>query len=139
MNQALLRKMVKERILDAESLLKDQRWAYAYYVAGYAVECGLKSCVLSRMVVTGGVFTNKKFAEWCWTHDFMELVKHAGLESELASHKAANSAFAIFWDVAVLWEETSRYEEKPQADAEDLFQAITHDPDGALKWIVNFW
>lgn len=57
-NQALLQLMANERILDAGALRATGRWAYAYYVAGYAVECALKSCVLAQMIYTGGVFTS---------------------------------------------------------------------------------
>jgi hypothetical protein len=138
-NQADLRKMAAERIEDAKALLKEHRWAYAYYVAGYAVECALKSCVLARMIHTGGVFKDKKYAEWCWTHDFGKLVELADLKKELDGHAAVNRAFVGHWGVAGQWKETSRYEEKPQVDAEKLYEAVTHDPDGVLKWIQNYW
>ena len=56
MNQAELRQMAEERIKDSKALLKSKRCEFAYYAAGYAVECALKSCLLSRMVLTGWVF-----------------------------------------------------------------------------------
>lgn len=143
MNQADLQRMAAERVLDAEVLLRGGRWSYAYYVAGYAVECALKSCVLARMIYTGGVYHDKKFAEWCWTHDFLELVKHAGLtnelNSQLAGSAAAGNAFVRFWSTAVQWKETSRYETKLEVEARELYEAITHDPDGVLRWIRNYW
>jgi HEPN domain-containing protein len=139
MNQALLQKMVLERIKDAKVLLKGKRWAYAYYVSGYAVECGLKSCVLAQMIHTGGIFKDKKYAEWCWTHDFKRLIELADLKNELDKHEAANKAFRGHWGVAGLWNETSRYEERTQDEAEKLYEAITDDPDGVLKWIQNYW
>src|SRR2546430_17740449 len=93
-NRAGVQKMAQERILDARALLDGGRWAYAYYVAGYAVECALKSCVLSRMVLTGAVFKDKKFAEQCFTHDFREIVKLAGLTDELNDQFRASAAAA---------------------------------------------
>jgi len=39
--------MAEERLRDAKALLDGQRWEFAYYSAGYAVECALKSCVLA--------------------------------------------------------------------------------------------
>ena len=131
--------MAEERILDAGALRAAGRWAYAYYVAGYAVECALKSCVLAQMIHTGGVFTNKKFAEECFTHDFGTLVKLAGLTPMLNAELAANLAFVGFWGTAILWKETSRYEQKTQPEAEALYLAITDNANGVMRWIRNYW
>ncbi len=139
LNQAELRQMAEERILDADALLKGGRWAFAYYVAGYAIECALKSCVLSRMIHTGGVFQDRKFAERCWTHDFQELVRLAGLLNELNATLAANPPFVNHWAIVRQWKETGRYESKTESEAKALFAAITHEPDGVLRWIRNYW
>ena len=56
LTMAALRSMADERVLHARVLLQGRRWAFAYYNAGYAVECALKACVLSRMILTGWVF-----------------------------------------------------------------------------------
>jgi hypothetical protein len=142
-NQALLRQMAEDRIRDAEVLIGGQRWAFAYYVAGYAVECALKSCVLSRMIYTGGVFMDKKFAEQCHTHTFGDLIRLAGLKGELDAQLAASAAaagrFVGFWGTVLLWRETSRYEQKTEPEARAIYSAITDDPDGVLRWIRNYW
>ena len=100
------------------------------------------------MIETGGVFTDKKFAEKCWTHDFMELVDLAGLIDDLNDARKASAAvptglpggaFVGFWKTAVLWKETIRYEDKTQREAEDLYEALTTDPEGVLKWIQKYW
>ena len=36
--------LANARVADAEALLQSRRWAAAYYLLGYAVECGLKAC-----------------------------------------------------------------------------------------------
>ena len=36
-----MQQLAEDRILDAASLLAVGRWSGAYYLAGYAVECGL--------------------------------------------------------------------------------------------------
>lgn len=131
--------MAEDRILDASALRDAGRWAYAYYVAGYAVECALKSCVLAQMIHTGGVFTNKKFAEDCFTHDFGSLVKLAGLTPMLNAELAANPVFVGFWGTVGLWKETSRYEPKTQPEADTLYMAITDSTNGVMRWIRNYW
>jgi hypothetical protein len=80
-------------LVDAKSLLDDKRWSAAYYLAGYAVECGLKACVLVRVAASPEVlFDDKKFSEKCWTHSVLELVKMADLEAARTADSAANPA-----------------------------------------------
>lgn len=135
--------MAEERILDAEALIAGHRWAYAYYVAGYAVECALKSCLLARMVQTGWVFQDKVKVDECLTHDFGKLIQLAGLTDELntklSDSAAAGGAFVGNWGTVTQWKVTSRYESRTQVEAESLHTAITHDPDGVLLWIQNYW
>ena len=139
MNQAELRQLATERILDADALIAAQRSSFAYYVAGYAVECALKSAVLARMVVTGGVFKDKKFAADCWRHDFGELIKVAGLEVELNNQFAADAAFVANWAIVTQWRETVRYEPRTEQEARELYRAITVNPHGVLPWINTYW
>ena len=49
MNRTNLQRLAEERARDAELLLEGGQWSGAFYLAGYAVECGLKSCVLARI------------------------------------------------------------------------------------------
>lgn len=79
MNRALLRQLAEDRILDAGCLLAGGRWSAAYYLAGYAVECGLKACILAHIEASGAIFVDRKFSEKCWTHDFEELLGLADL------------------------------------------------------------
>jgi hypothetical protein len=67
-NRAELRQLAEDRLRDAECLLAAGRWSGAYYLAGYAVECGLKACIMARVESTGVIFWDRKFADKCWTH-----------------------------------------------------------------------
>src|SRR4051812_19088111 len=135
--------MAEERIKDAKVLLDAGRWEFAYYVAGYAVECALKSCLLARMIHTAWVFEEKWKAQDCLSHDFGELIRLAGLKDELDANLAASAAaggeFVAHWGTVTQWRVTSRYESKTEIQARDLFNAITHDPDGVLRWLQNYW
>jgi hypothetical protein len=142
-DQKILRMLAEERIKDAKALLRGKRWSFAYYVAGYSVECALKSCVLARMIHTAWIFDEKKKIPDFQVHDFGELVRLAGLKEELNNrHKlaAANGdPFAAHWGTVLQWDVTSRYTSKTEAEAKGLFEAITHKPHGALAWIRNYW
>lgn len=144
MNQAELRQLAEQRLLDAQALIGGSRWEFAYYTAGYSIECALKSCILSRMIHTGWVFDDEvKRIDDCRTHDFMKLVAIAGLMDELnAKLKASAQAgddFVTNWDVVKQWKVTSRYEAKLEADAKNLFAAISDEPHGVLPWIRTHW
>ena len=143
MNRDELQEMARQRIKDAEALLVGSRWEFAYYVAGYAVECALKSCILSRMVRTAWVFEEKWEAKACLTHEFGKLIVLAGLRDELNDALKASSAaggeFANNWTTAEKWKVTSRYESKTEAEARGLLAAITSDPHGVFKWLQIFW
>lgn len=45
MNRTQLQILAEERARDAEALLNAGRWSGAFYLAGYAIECGLKACI----------------------------------------------------------------------------------------------
>ena len=139
MNQGELRKMASERLKDAESLLGGGRWEFAYYAAGYAVECALKSCLLARMIHTAWIFEEKWKAQDCLTHDFSELIRLAGLNAQHNARLAAGAAFVANWGTVTQWKVTSRYESKTEAEAKLLYAAIADDPDGVMKWIQIYW
>jgi hypothetical protein len=139
LNRAELQQLSNERIEDARALLAAQQWSGAYYLAGYALECALKSCVLAYIERTGIIFEDKKYAERCWTHDIEDLVQHAGLKAERDTAAAANPILRDNWLTVKDWKETSRYHISTQLQAEKLFLALTDANDGVLPWIKNYW
>ena len=139
MNRTEFQQLSDERIEDAKSLLAASRWSGAYYLAGYALECALKSCVLAYIERTGIIFEDKKFAEKCWTHDLETLVKQADLITERGQAIAANAQLGTNWLIAKDWSEATRYRLSTQQQAEELFDAITDNSDGVLQWVKNHW
>jgi len=147
MTKADLDTMAVERIADARVLLAGQRWAFAYYVSGYAVECALKSCVLARMIHTGWVFDREVLTDAkplkvsdipARTHSFGTLVVLSGLRDKLTERLGDGTGFRLNWEVVSQWTEESRYLPKTQPQAEELFQAITQPTDGVLAWLTSF-
>jgi hypothetical protein len=106
-----LRQLAEDRIADAAILLAAGRWSGAYYLAGYALECGLKACI-ARLTNQDDFPRDRKFVEECYTHNLEKLLKAAGLKPALDADTSANPAFAGHWGVARDWQETSRYEQK---------------------------
>lgn len=142
MNRPQLQKLAQMRLEDATALLQAGRWSAAYYLAGYAVECALKSCVLRHLHDTGAIFADADYLKdigKCRTHDFNLLLKLAGLTKAHGTEVGTNLTFGAHWTVANDWSETSRYEERPESDARRLYEAITHNTDGVLVWIRQHW
>jgi hypothetical protein len=138
-NRAHWQALAEQRILAAQALLAAQQWSSAYYLAGYAVEFGLKSCILVHVESTGVIFKEKKFSEQCWSHDVEDLVALAGLKDTLIADMAGNPALNANWTIVTEWDEMSRYEQKTKADAEELYQAITDNANGVMPWIRVRW
>lgn len=142
MNRQWLQNLALERIEDAQALINAQRWSAAYYLAGYAVECGLKSCVLKYVEATGMIFQDRNFLKSlneCWTHDLDKLVGMSGLTKQFGEDRKLDTLLNASWGLVKDWKETSRYEHKTQRDTTDLLQAITNNPHGVLPWIQLHW
>ncbi len=142
MNRKTLQALAKERVKDAKALLGRKRWAAAYYLAGYAVECGLKACVLRHIDATGMIFKEAKYLKrlaGCWTHDLVELVELAGLTATLGQATQADPQFYTNWVQVKDWSETSRYATVGEQKARELFAAITDNPHGVLRWLQDHW
>ena len=133
-----LRQLAEDRIVDAGILLAAGRWAAAYYLAGYAVECGLKACI-AKLTNQDDFPRDRKFVEECYTHDFDKLIKSAELGQELDLQRKSNPAFKDNWKTVKYWEEESRYDQKTQVEAQTLYDAITDNLNGVMTWIRLCW
>jgi hypothetical protein len=140
-NRAHWQLLAEERVLDANALLASGRWSAAYHLAGYAVECWLKACILALVENQNGdlIFRERRFSEKCWTHNFDELVQLAGHRTALDLDRNTNRQLEINWAYAIDWEETSRYSLATQFDAHRLYQAITDPQNIFLPWIRTQW
>lgn len=139
MNRAHWQALAEERIVAAQCLLAAHQWSSAYYLAGYAVEFGLKSCILVHVENTGVIFEQRTFSEKCWTHDLEQLVGQAGLKAALDAEIVGNPTLANNWAIAFQWTEKSRYQNKTQGDAESLLNALNSHPTGVMPWIRVRW
>jgi hypothetical protein len=132
--------LAEERILAAQALLAAKQWSSAYYLAGYAVEFGLKSCILVRVAANPKlIFVEKTFSSQCWSHSPKELFALAGLEAAFLAESAANPILTQNWSIVRAWSEQSRYQRKLQVEAEELYDAITEINNGVLPWIRIRW
>lgn len=142
MNRLDLQKLALTRLEDARVLLTGGRWSAAYYLTGYAVECGLKACLLRYLGESAAVFGEAgylKNLQDCWTHGLLKLVKLAGLDDEFGRARGSNPLLEGFWTTVKDWKESSRYAEMNEAEAKALYEAVTDNPNGVLPWIQTRW
>jgi hypothetical protein len=109
-NRADFQKLALSWIAAAKALLAAKQWGPAYYVAGYSVECGLKSCILVRVAAHAHViFGDKRYSEKCWTHNLVQLVDLAGLEAVFNADRLADLELSNNWEIVKDWSEERRY------------------------------
>lgn len=137
MNRYDLRTMARIRLKEARVLFKNKCYDGAYYLAGYAVECGLKACIAKKTKKYD--FPDKKTVQGSYTHDFLTLVQMADLEDKLNSVLAADAQFRQNWMIVKGWKEVSRYQCCPEAEARALLRAIGQPRHGVMQWLRFFW
>ena len=138
MNRDHFQQLADVRIDEALMLLAQGKYDGAYYLAGYAVECGLKACI-ARLTNQNDYPPKPKYIHDYYSHEIEKLVKTAGLTSERNADVAADLDLEANWGVVKDWSEESRYERKTQAQAQQLIAAITDAAHGVLPWIRQRW
>lgn len=120
----------REMLADAQVLLGSGGFANAYYLAGYAVEFGLKAVVARRF--TADAIPNKALVNAVHTHDLSALLKLSGLELTTAG-------LQLNWARVVGWSEASRYDRASAEQAHNLIRAIAETDEGVFPWLIRHW
>ena len=138
MNRADLQTLADLRVGDAKVLLDGGRFAAAYYLLGYAVECALKASVAKQ--IRQRDFPDKQLILDSYTHDLEKLLRISGLRSEFDKRVATDKPFEVSWTTIKDWNENSRYDATTtEVKARDLFGAVTDPKAGVLEWLKTLW
>jgi hypothetical protein len=137
LTRADLQQLAQVRLEDAKSLLRDNRPSSAYYLAGYAVELGIKACISKQF--TSDAIPERSFVNAIYTHDLRNLLATSGLLPHLTADMRADPTLGSHWGIVVEWTEASRYKLWDQAAASDLILAIDHQDHGILQWVMQHW
>jgi hypothetical protein len=136
MNRTDLQTLSETRLREANALFAVQEYSGCYYLAGYAIECALRSCIAKETREFD--FPDKDRAHKSYSHSPLELVKVADLYSDLQISMRANPLLEARWTVVIKWSEQSRYQIWNETDAKALLGAVT-DANGVLPWIKQRW
>ncbi len=132
-----LETLADTRLGDARHLLGGGRCSAAYYLAGYAVELGIKACIAD--VFQADVIPDKSFVNAIHTHKLDELLGLAGVKKQLQDDMKTNAVLAAAWGVASKWTETSRYQMWDQFAAASMISAVGDPNHGVLQWLKKRW
>jgi HEPN domain-containing protein len=135
MNRTDLQNLAEERLADAQILLTNNRFGAAYYVVGYAVECGLKACI--ARLTKAEDFYDKTLARNIFKHDLEDLANYARFDVRQLSQ--ADAKFAANWAQVKDWSEESRYENHLQIEAEQMIKAVGDPDHGVMQCIRRYW
>jgi len=137
-NRTELQQLAELRMKEAKALLDAGCFEGAYYLAGYAVECAIKSGFAKKTVQYD--FPDKKVVNQIYDHNPVNLIKAAGLEREWEKELKASAGFRTNWNIVKDWTEESRYKTKVEEKlAQGLYDAITDPRDGVMAWLKKHW
>jgi hypothetical protein len=132
-----LQELADRRAAEATALLQLGHFSGAYYLAGYALECGLKAIIARRF--EAGVIPDKRYIQQIYTHRLADLLKMAEVEGERVELAERYPKFKANWLIALDWSEESRYEIRDGAGAGALVSAILEAESGVFEWVRSKW
>jgi HEPN domain-containing protein len=132
-----LQRIAQAKSDDALALLMQGRASNAYYLAGYAVEIGLKACIARQ--ISAETIPDVNFIRSIYDHDLGKLVKVAGLSEQLKQMQDANSVFAANWAIVREWGPEDRYSMLDMGSAQIMIAAVIDQTRGVLPWIKAYW
>jgi hypothetical protein len=136
-NRSDFQQLARIRLREAQALLDAGHYDGAYDLAGYAVECALKACIAKQTQRYD--FPDRGNVNKSYSHDFAQLVEIAGLREFLVEERRSDPIFAVHWNIAMDWLETSRYERVTEQRAVALVSAVQNPRHGVLRWLRKHW
>jgi AbiV family abortive infection protein len=137
LTRADLRANAQAKLEDAKLLLQNNRFSNAYYLAGYAIEIGLKACIAAQ--IAAETIPDKALLKKILDHNFIVLVGLAGLATALKGQQDKDADFAANWAVISEWSPDTRYDAMDPTSAQTFIMAIDDPKSGVLRWIKTYW
>lgn len=137
MKRGDLQALAQAKLNDAALLLQHKRFSNSYYLAGYAVEIGLKACIAVH--VSAETIPDKGFLNKILKHEFPVLIGLAGLAKPLEEQMDKDAKFAANWAIVAEWTPDARYETKDGMTTQLMLSAVADNTSGVLQWIKTHW
>lgn len=127
--------LTRMRLRDARVLLRSGNNQGAYYLAGLAVECALKSAI-ARKTQRHDFPPDPKFVQ-VYIHDLNKLLTAADLQSNLTMAAKNNPGLRTSWALVKDWKVESRYLVNG-LNGEAMYRAVAGQ-NGVLRWLRQYW
>jgi HEPN domain-containing protein len=125
------------RARKAKALLKSGFNSGAYYLAGYAVECGLKACIARQ--TRRHDFPERQRVEKSYSHSLVLLLELARLDAVAEDRAQHDVLFRKNWNLVKTWSEQGRYRMYSSDEADALVEAAANRTHGIVPWIKRYW
>jgi hypothetical protein len=137
--RTLFQRLAELRLLEAKLLFRERQSSGAYYLAGYAIECALMAIIAAQF--RANEIPDKALVNRVYTHDLADLVRLAGLESQLDAARQSDPDLDRRWSVVKNWNEQARYSTWTEEQAAAIIDAIDGDghAEGLYKWLTARW
>jgi HEPN domain-containing protein len=137
--RAIFQQLAQLRLDEAKALLRNKQPSGAYYLAGYAIECALKAIIAKQF--RADEIPDKTLVNRVYTHDLSDLLRLAGLESELDVARRGDSDLDRRWSNTKNWSEQARYATWTDEQAKAIIDAIDGDgkTGGLFQWLSARW
>jgi hypothetical protein len=120
------------RLVEARLLAENGQPSGAYYLAGYAVECALKSSIAAQF--QANAIPDRGLVNSIYTHNLSDLLRLSGLQAEL---QQADPRLVESWDIVKRWSENARYVTSDAAAAAAMLDAVGGDDQGLFQWLIS--
>jgi len=124
------------RVEEARVLLSKGKIQGAYYLCGYAIECGLKACIAKKTKRFQFPPKAEEVRE-IYSHKLEKLLEAADLKDQRDRELRSNPSFAANWNTVKDSTEESRYK-TTGLNGKDIYNAVTGS-NGVLPWIKQRW
>ena len=116
MNRSDFQELAELHLQHARALLDAKLYSGAYYMCGYAVECGLKACIC-RKINESDFPLSPEDSRKAWSHELKHLIVLANLSDKIRAERRADSILDVYWTVVEGWSVESRYYSWLQTEA----------------------
>ena len=133
-SKAEFMRLADARLAEASHLLSGGFYDGAFYLAGYAVEFGLKAVFCNRL---NAFELPDPSIKDVFIHDLSKLLKQCDLTTD--EMRRDNPRTVPYWNLTIRWNEAARYKAWGPSDANDILIAVGHPTDGVLEWLRSKW